>query len=635
MYALLIALLTLFIQPETADSIKVETEIGKVTVFRNQAQIHREEKITLKKGKQTVVFTGLSEFLIPESIQIKANGSFTLLSLNSQTHYSEETIWREDVQELREQRKVVQKQHQKKQTELEVLKKEETMLHSTTNIINNNKLSSVELEQLLELYREKLSEVLNRQNEVRDEIDELQRKLTHLDRQIAESGVVKSDRSMEVVAEVMSDDDQELTFYLSYLVTNAGWNATYDLRSQDIDSPLSITYKANIWQQTGIDWKDITFTINSGDPASNSTKPELSTNYVGYYNRYRNSGRRNNSTTGKVSMYQTNNRGLVEGIVIDSRGETLPAVNVLIEELGRGTTTDIDGKFRLEYIPNGTFTLKSTFIGFQPHRSKITIYNNGLFITTTMEEDIMGLEEVVVNAAPVRVAGVNAFSDSYNEPPKPKVQTPDIIYNEEISNQTSFSYEIGIPYSVPSNGKEHTVEIKREEVETKYEFASAPKLSKFAYLIGTLPDWSSLNLIEGEANIYFDNSFVGSTWLNPTSIDDSLTVSLGKDERIVVEREQLKEFSSKNFFRNKTRETFSYEIRVRNTKSEPIKITVEDQLPVSTNEEIKVTAKDLGDGYMREETGIVYWEIELQPGETKKLPLVYELEYPKGKRVAF
>ncbi|HCD51574.1 MAG TPA: mucoidy inhibitor, partial [Balneolaceae bacterium] len=158
---------------------------------------------------------------------------------------------------------------------------------------------------------------------------------------------------------------------------------------------------------------------------------------------------------------------------------------------------------------------------------------------------------------------------------------------------------------------------------------------KFAYLIGTLPDWSSLNLIEGEANIYFDNSFVGSTWLNPTSIDDSLTVSLGKDERIVVEREQLKEFSSKNFFRNKTRETFSYEIRVRNTKSEPIKITVEDQLPVSTNEEIKVTAKDLGDGYMREETGIVYWEIELQPGETKKLPLVYELEYPKGKRVAF
>ena len=148
-----------------------------------------------------------------------------------------------------------------------------------------------------------------------------------------------------------------------------------------------------------------------------------------------------------------------------------------------------------------------------------------------------------------------------------------------------------------------------------------------------MTDWDELNLIEGDANVYFENSFVGSTYLDPSSLLDTLEISLGKDERIVIERKKLKDFEERRFFGSKTRESLSFEISIRNTKSEPIEINVEDQIPVSTDESIKISPKELSGGELEEQTGIINWRLNLKPNETKKLILNYQLEYPKGKRI--
>ncbi len=686
MSALFASLLFLssFISPQ--DTLELTTEIDQVTVFKNRAQIERSAEVQLKEGTTKIVFTDLSEYLVPESIQLKGNGSYTLLSLTNRTDFREEHTPRADLQKLEEERDELIDQRTIRQADLEVVNSEIELLRSTQNIINNNKLSSMELSQLLSYYRENLSRLLKERNGIQNDINELNSRIRLLNQKINESGVVKRTRFKEVVAEVRTDLAQPITFTLNYLVSNAGWRASYDLRSENTDSPLELSYRANIYQNTGVDWDQVAFTINSGDPSSNSTKPELNPAYVGFYQppvaRTR---------TSVIRPVQTDRRGVIEGRVYDAEtGENIPGTTLYIPELDRRVATDNQGNFQITGIPNGTYTLRATFVGYVLTEVPVRISNNGLMMNLPMAADVQGLDELVVtgyaleeskepfsvqlrgnssiNAAtnpplyvidgimyegtdqfqsldPDDIASIEILKDTeaaqlYGERSAGGVvvvttKNGSSVSNELVSNQTSFSYELSLPYSVPSDGKDHAVEIKRESVSTDYQFSTVPKLSSYAYLVGNIPDWSSLNLIEGEANIYFDNSFVGTTYLNPASLEDTLQLSLGKDERIVVEREKLNEFSSKNFFRNRVREYHSYEIRIRNTKSEPITIRVEDQIPVSTNEEIKVTPKELSNGTHDKGAGIVHWNLTIEPGNTRTLRLDFEIEYPKGKRINF
>ena len=535
MIALLTAVFLLF-NTQPGDTLTLESEIDAVTVFRNQAQVHRNFEADLRAGTTTLVFTGLSMYVNDRSIQLKGNADFTLISLTTRNNFTETVPVSAGIQALQDKKASLISRIKAREVELEVIQNEINMLQSFQEIIRNNKLSPAELQELLSLYRTSLNDLLTKRNTANDAISALNLELRNINQQINETGRVQRINFKEVVAEVLMETPQQVEFELDYLVNNAGWAPAYDLRAEDIDSPLEITYKAQIRQNTGIDWNDVKFTINSGDPSSNATKPELNTNFIGFY--------------------------------------TPPA-------------------------PVASF------------------------------RGVEMADEVVVTAAEAESnRGRGLLED------RAKVN-PTIIQNTEVSSQTSFSYEIELPYTVPSDGKVHSVDIKRENPATEYGYSSAPKLSPFTYLLAKLPGWDELNIILGQANIYFDNSFVGTTMLDPLSLDDTLSVSLGKDERIVVERNELKEFSSKNFFRNRTRELHAFEIKVRNTKSETVNIVIEDQVPVSTDEDIKVSPKQLSSGSLDEETGIIKWVLVLQPGETKTLRLDYELEYPRGRRIVY
>ncbi|MFV1885276.1 MAG: mucoidy inhibitor MuiA family protein [Balneola sp.] len=620
-------------QSSASDSSIVTSEITQVTVFKNQAQVQRKSEVILKSGTTVIVFTGLSETLVDQSIQLKGSGVFTLLSLTTRNDFTEKTVYKTDIQVLRDRKVEIQQQIAGKQAVLEVIQHEINMLASTQEIIKNNKLTPSEINALISLYRTNLSELLNKRIATSNELHKLQSELEKVNRQINESFGTERTSFKEVIAEVQLDSPQKIEFILEYQVYSAGWIASYDIRSSDINSPLDISYKAKIYQNTGIDWKDVKFVINSGDPTSNATKPELNTNYVGYYSSfYRNN--RSVIMPSNVLSRKTNEVSVISGVIKDEHtGESLPGVTIFLEGIDRGTSTSADGYFQISQVRNGYHVLRVNSIGFVPLRIPVQISNNGLYLEIPLEEDIVGLDELVVTGYSSRNK-VESVTTAVVQA-APSVYEPQVIQNQEVSNQTSFSYEIAIPYSVPSDGKYHTVEIKNEAPKTDYKYSTVPKLSKFAYLIGNIPDWNELNLIEGEANIYFDNRFVGTTFLDPVSLEDTLSVSLGKDERIVIDRKQLKEFSTKNFFRNRTRENLQFEISVRNTKAQAITIMIEDQIPISTNEEIKVSVNELSDGKLEEDTGIVTWELTIEPGETQRIRFGFEIEYPKGKRIVY
>jgi uncharacterized protein (TIGR02231 family) len=205
------------------------------------------------------------------------------------------------------------------------------------------------------------------------------------------------------------------------------------------------------------------------------------------------------------------------------------------------------------------------------------------------------------------------------------------IYTTTVQTTLNTEFVIGLPYTVASSNKPTLVDIRKHELKADYRYAAAPKLEADAFLMAKVTGWEEYNLLPGEANVFFEGTFVAKTVIDPNNIKDTLFVSLGRDKRIVVKREKLKDFSSRKAIGTNQRDSYAYEIAVRNTKSEPVKITIEDQIPVSQNSQIEVTLTDAGGGLQDSGTGKLTWQLTLQPGESKKIVFKFDVKYPKDK----
>ena len=207
-------------------------------------------------------------------------------------------------------------------------------------------------------------------------------------------------------------------------------------------------------------------------------------------------------------------------------------------------------------------------------------------------------------------------------------------YVQTIQTSLNTEFDISLPYNVSSSNQPTQVDIRSYEMKANYQYSVAPKLDLDAFLIARATGWEEFSLLPGEANIFFEGTFVGKTFIDPNSIKDTLSVSLGRDKRIVVKREKVKDFTSRKAIGTNVRETSAYELSVRNNKQEAVKIVIEDQVPVTQNNQIEVTVADTGGANYNINTGKLTWTWTLQPNETKKTVFKFEVKYPKDKQIS-
>ncbi len=208
-------------------------------------------------------------------------------------------------------------------------------------------------------------------------------------------------------------------------------------------------------------------------------------------------------------------------------------------------------------------------------------------------------------------------------------------YTQIAVNDLSVSFDIALPYDIPSGGQPQLVDIARHEVPANYRHFAIPKLDTDAFLVAQLVDWEKYNLLNGKANVYFQGTYVGETQLITQNTNDTLNVSLGRDKKVVVKRERLNEFSSKRFIGSNIRETVTYRITLRNTKPDAVKLTLEDQVPLSQNSDIELSVEETTGAKYNSETGKLTWEVNLKPNENRTFDIRFEVKYPKGRAVVF
>lgn len=199
--------------------------------------------------------------------------------------------------------------------------------------------------------------------------------------------------------------------------------------------------------------------------------------------------------------------------------------------------------------------------------------------------------------------------------------------------QLNTNYDIDLPYSITSDGQLHSVAIKEEDVSCLFKNYAVPRVDKDAYLLAEIADWQNLDLLPGEANIIMDDTYIGKTSIDPSITSDTLHLSLGRDSRVAVQRSLLKELSSLKSSGGSNRQTFTYEIIVKNNKSTEVNLLLKDQYPLSNIREVEVKLDDAGGAMINEELGILTWKLELKPGESKKIRFSYNVKYPRDKKI--
>ena len=202
-----------------------------------------------------------------------------------------------------------------------------------------------------------------------------------------------------------------------------------------------------------------------------------------------------------------------------------------------------------------------------------------------------------------------------------------VVDNNQLTNAI---FNISVPYNIASNGKENIVEIQQYEVAANYSYFSIPKIDNDAFLVADLIGWDKGELLSGDANVYFENNYVGTTYFDARIVDDTLSFALGRDNNITIKRKQTKDFNEKTSISGNTKKiTRSFDIEVKNTRKSPIEIELEDQIPLSNNEELIIEAINTGNALYNKETGKLTWKLKLAAGEAKKLNFSYSVKFPK------
>lgn len=203
----------------------------------------------------------------------------------------------------------------------------------------------------------------------------------------------------------------------------------------------------------------------------------------------------------------------------------------------------------------------------------------------------------------------------------------------EAMSQVGLIFELSGSKSLPSSNKAQTVSLKSQKTSAQYIHHVVPKLSTDVYLLANIEDWQNLNLLYGQAHIYYDNNYMGTTTIDPNFTKNEFPVSLGVDERIVVKRKEIKDYDSKQAFKKNSR-LYHYETILKNNSTQDIKIEILDQLPQSSENTIEVNPVELS-GATPDQYGTLLWTKELARGKESTLVLKYNIQYPKGQALYF
>jgi uncharacterized protein (TIGR02231 family) len=203
--------------------------------------------------------------------------------------------------------------------------------------------------------------------------------------------------------------------------------------------------------------------------------------------------------------------------------------------------------------------------------------------------------------------------------------------NQNFSN---VEFEVKLPYSIKADGSQKLMVVMNEKVDAQFFHYMLPRMNKYGFLQAKIGDWENLSLLPGKANIYFQQTIVGSTMIDPAAMSDTMELTLGKDQGIVSTRKKISEEERKVALSKRIIKEYTFEIEVRNNTRSSVDLTLEDLIPVTANEDIKIKMVEGNGAYLNDTTGMLTWKLKLKAGGQEIIRFTYSVEHEKDKPVS-
>lgn len=571
------------------NSKTVRAKLNDATVFFQGAELTHSASSGLTRGENEIIIEGLSPNIDRNSLKVKTtNGVIVSSSEFSVDYLAEAKTPSTAIKKLKDSIDYYQKKLDVVNTDVTITKNLQDLLQKGTdkNVAGSESgLGIDELVKTMDYYKAKSLELQNMQTANTKKQKELSTAINRLNKQLSQESLKNSKTSGILRLVLSAPATTNCNFTISYYTAAANWAPYYDINIVSTDQPIQIAAKSKVRQTTGLDWDKVNLKLSTATPSSGKVAPLFNTWFLDFQRQQELNTSINRLRQNSYSYEEKTARFNVETPSAIAAEAPLIVVDGQVVDAGYFDSIDPDKIKDVKFLNDGSQT--------QIYGSRAA---NGVTVVT--------------------------LKSSMDD------------YITQRDTELNMVFEIDMPYTIPGNGKEQAIDLQKKTATAQYKYYCAPKLDTETYLLAEIADWQQLNLMSGKANITYDGTYVGETFIDAASTHTKLSLTLGTDKRVTVKREKMQDFNSgTKFLGNDTKQTFTYRLTVRNGQNKPVKIVLKDQYPVSTqkNIEVELLTKETTPWTANvEDLGVVTWEEELKAGETKIYQISYSVKYPKG-----
>jgi len=541
---------------QDVNSIKISSEIKRVTVFLTGGEEHRSTSVNLKKGRNKLIFTNISTVADHKSVQFNADKEFNLVSVSAEIDYLSFIDKNPRIKLIQDSLALMRAKVIDLQNEQDAYYEEKKLLQKNTDIKGEqHNLSVDELKNMAIYYRTRIMELNKIITQYNNDITEQNSLIWRYQSQLTELNYKETIKSNQIIVIVDVPEATSMQVDLKYIVSNCGWQANYDLSADNISGTIDLKYKAKVFNNTGTDWNDVNLVLSTSDPNVSASAPTLSPWYLNY---------------SSLNNYDDDSKGEAY-VVPQNRQYTQYYSNTSVPEMNQ----NLDG----------------VNFGDNNDQGFANAWDLGGGTTSTV-----------------------AFTTI------------------EVS-QLSTEFVIERKYTIPCDSKPYLVDITKHTLQATFSHKAVPKLDKDAFLLANIVGWEKLDLVPGPTNVYFADTYVGQSYINTANVGDTLRLSFGRDSKVEITRRLLEEFSDKKVIGPNRKDSYTYEIKVKNNRETPIQLNLFDQIPISQDSDISVTIEEISSAEHNLTTGRLLWIVNLAPGESATYRLAFTIKYPKDKKI--
>ncbi len=252
-----------------------DASLKHVTIFNQGANIERIGKIKVKEGANSLVIRNVSPSLINESIQIKIFSSDVIInSVQKQMNFLGANPLSDEIIALQDSLFQLKEIARNETVKIEVFLQEKDLLDQNKNVLKLSKEFIIDdLMDLTTYFRERMLDIESNLSSTRQQLENTKNIIKKIEKQINSINQKANNQYSNVIVQLTSKSEGIYDFDLSYNINNAGWTPFYDIRSKEIGSPIDLTYKAKVYQNSNENWENVKLSLSTGNLNQSNIAP--------------------------------------------------------------------------------------------------------------------------------------------------------------------------------------------------------------------------------------------------------------------------------------------------------------------------------------------------------------------------